>query len=136
MGAFTARNAGIQANLNKLGAKLDVDGDLLRYDKSGKVLDEESSTEDAIQDILEDHDVDIADEQIRSDLLKEKTQNFVNTQTYREIAGICKSKGYEMTKIIPTVKAKGSFVKTGSSNIGATGYVQGSYRRYKRLGSV
>ncbi len=136
MGAFTARNAGIQANLNKLGAKLDVDGDLLRYDKSGKVLSEESSTEDAIQDILDDHEIDITDEQIRSDLLKEKTQNFVNTRTYREITGICRSKGYEMTKIIPTVKAKGSFVKTGSSNIGATGYVQGSYRRYKRLGSV
>lgn len=137
MGAFSARNAGIQTALNKFpGIRLDVDGDLLMYDAKGKPIDKESSTEDAIQDLLDDNDIEISDDQIRSDLLKEKSVGFERTRTYLELARLFKNKGITLAKVIPTVKAKGSFVKTGSSNIGATGYVAGSYRRYRRLGST
>lgn len=137
MGAFSARNAGIQTNLNKLkNVKLDVDGDLLMYEANGKPLDKESNTEDAIQDILDDNGVEITDEQVRHDLLKEKSKDFESTRTYRELAALFTRKNLPLAKVIPNVKAKGGKVKFGSSKINTTGYVAGSYRRYKRLGSV
>jgi|GEM_PF-6226673 len=137
MGAFSARNAGIQTNLNRLGGNsLDVDGDLLLYDANGKPLSKESKSEDVIQDVLSENDSEISNEQIRQDLLKEKSASFENTKTYRELAAIFAKSNLKMVKVIPKVKAKGSNVKFGSSKIDATGYVIGSYRRYRRLGSA
>lgn len=137
MGAFSARNAGIQTNLNRLGGNsLDVDGDLLLYDAKGKPLSKESETEDVIQEVLDENNSGMTDEQIRKDLLKEKSAGFENTRTYKELAAVFAKSNLKMVKIIPNVKAKGAKVKFGSNKINASGYVIGSYRRYRRLGSV
>lgn len=137
MGAFSARNAGIQAALNRFpDIKLDLDGDLLIYDAKDKPIDEKSLSERAIRDVLDKYDIEISDGQIRADLLKEKTIGFEKTRTYLELTRLFRNKGFALTKVLPTVKAKGSYVKSGTNDIGASGYVKGSYRRYRRVGSV
>lgn len=133
MGSFSARNAGLQENLNRLGAKLAVDGDLLMYDVSGHVLEKESESEEEIQEILDDSNVEISDEQIRADLLKEKTADFEKTQTYLQLAKLFAAKNLALKKVVPSVKAKGGYVKFGTNKVNAAGYAAGSLKRYVRL---
>lgn len=133
MGAFTTRNAAIQKNLNRLGAKLSVDGDLLSYDENGMASERESDSMKAILDVLKDKGATLSPVQIRQDLLQEKSAKFESTETYRRLKVIFASHGLTETNTMPSVKAKGSFVKFGTDKITGEGYVKGSYRRYGDL---
>ena len=64
------------------GSNLEADGDLLLYDKSGKVSGVVSNTEKALRAVLKSSNFELTDEDIRKDLLREKDNDFVQTLTY------------------------------------------------------
>ena len=82
-GRYSSRNAAFQNQIAELsGNALAVDGDLLLYDKSGKVGSGVSNTEKALRAVLKNSSFELADEDIRKDLLREKDNDFVQTLTY------------------------------------------------------
>ena len=82
-GRYSSRNAAFQSQISELsGNALAADGDLLLYDKSGKVSAVVSNTEKALRDVLKNSNFELADEDIRKDLLREKDNDFVQTLTY------------------------------------------------------
>lgn len=133
MGAFSTRNAAIQSNLNRLGANISVDGDLLRYDENGRALGNRSDTMRAIWDIFNKRGETLSYLQIKQDLLKEKSAAFELTTTYLRLRKLFKSQGLTARNSIPSGEAKGGFVKFGTHKITGRGYVNGSYRRYRDL---
>jgi hypothetical protein len=85
-GLYASRNAAVQAQLSWLtGRKLTLDGDLLSYDRSGKPRDTESESERAAQTFADRHERRLSVDDIRRDLLAEKTLAFEDTDTYRAI---------------------------------------------------
>jgi hypothetical protein len=81
-GRYASRNAAFQKQIAVLsGENLATDGDLLLYDKSGKAKKKPSSSEKALQRIVEGID----DKQLRADLLREKENDFVKTRTYTTV---------------------------------------------------
>ena len=82
-GRYSSRNAALQNQLAELsGSNLAADGDLLLYDKSGKVSGVVSNTEKALRAVLKSSNFELTDEDIRKDLLREKVNDFVQTLTY------------------------------------------------------
>ena len=82
-GMYSSRNAAFQDMLNEIyEGDLDLDGDLLLYNKSGKPRLANSQTEKALLHVFNQHHIVITARQIRSDLKKEKSKKFENTQTY------------------------------------------------------
>ena len=82
-GRYSSRNAAFQSQIAKLsGSALAADGDLLLYDKSGKVGGVVSNTEKALRAVLKNSNFELTDEDIRKDLLREKDNDFVQTLTY------------------------------------------------------
>lgn len=90
-GMYSSRNAAFQKMVNALThEKLDLDGDLLLYNKDGDAKAQKSATEIALGNyfIKDSHAPNI--NTIRGDLKKEKSQDFEKTATYQYI-----SKKYE-----------------------------------------
>ena len=82
-GRYSSRNAAFQNQIAELSAStLAADGDLLLYDKSGKVGSGVSNTEKALRSVLKNSNFELTDEDIRKDLLREKDNDFVQTLTY------------------------------------------------------
>ena len=82
-GRYSSRNAAFQSQIAELsGSALAADGDLLLYDKSGKVGGGVSNTEKALRAVLKSSSFELTDEDIRKDLLREKDNDFVQTLTY------------------------------------------------------
>jgi hypothetical protein len=82
-GRYSSRNAAFQSQIAELsGSALAADGDLLLYDKSGKVSSGVSNTEKALRAVLKSSNFELTDEDIRKDLLREKDNDFVQTLTY------------------------------------------------------
>jgi hypothetical protein len=82
-GRYSSRNAALQSQIAELsGTALAADGDLLLYDKSGKVSGGVSKTEMALRAVLKNSSFELTDEDIRKDLLREKDNDFVQTLTY------------------------------------------------------
>ena len=82
-GRYSSRNAAFQSQIAELsGSALAADGDLLLYDKSGKVGGGVSNTEKALRAVLKSSNFELTDEDIRKDLLREKDNDFVQTLTY------------------------------------------------------
>jgi len=82
-GRYSSRNAAFQSQIAELsGNTLAADGDLLLYDKSGKVGSGVSNTEKALRAVLNNSNFELTDEDIRKDLLREKDNDFVKTLTY------------------------------------------------------
>ena len=82
-GRYSSRNAALQNQIAELsGSNLEADGDLLLYDKSGKVSGVVSNTEKALRAVLKSSNFELTDEDIRKDLLREKDNDFVQTLTY------------------------------------------------------
>ena len=87
-GRYSSRNAAFQSQIAELsGSTLAADGDLLLYDKSGKVGGGVSNTEKALRAVLKNSNFELTDEDIRKDLLREKDNDFVKTLTYSALAG-------------------------------------------------
>ena len=85
-GRYASRNAAFQQSIITLsGEKLALDGDLLSYGKDGNPLSKITSTERAIRLASNRHKLELSDQQIRSDLLREKQLGFTGTRTYLAI---------------------------------------------------
>ena len=82
-GRYSSRNAAFQSQIAELsGNALAADGDLLLYDKSGKVSGGVSNTEKALRVVLKSSNFELTDEDIHLDLMREKDSDFVQTLTY------------------------------------------------------
>ena len=91
-GMYSSRNAAFQQRVATLtGKKLAIDGDLLLY-TSGGVSSRRSQTETALIELLATAPMPMTDTQIRSDLKKEKRQNFEDTKTYQTVNELFKKK--------------------------------------------
>ena len=85
-GMYSSRNASFQNMLQTLsGSKLTLDGDLLLYDGNGSVRAALSQTEQSLQDVLLQYQINLTQRQIRSDLKKEKRKSFEQTESYQTI---------------------------------------------------
>jgi Protein of unknown function (DUF1615) len=81
-GRYSSRNAAFQKQVAVLsGQALARDGDLLLYDKGGTPKKKPSSSEMALRKILPGVD----EKQLRSDLLLEKENGFIETQTFNAV---------------------------------------------------
>lgn len=87
-GMYSSRNAAFQKMLAELSKqKIDLDGDLLIYNASGQ-----SQSEKALNLLAQKGTIALTPRQISSDLKKEKTQAFADSETYRTISSLYKLK--------------------------------------------
>ena len=85
-GRYASRNAAFQQSAALLsGEKLALDGDLLSYGKDGNPFTQTTETERAIRLAAKRHKLELTNEQIRSDLLREKQLGFTGTRTFLAI---------------------------------------------------
>ncbi|CAM4263654.1 DUF1615 domain-containing protein [Acinetobacter pragensis] len=92
-GRYSSRNAAFQSMLNDLtDAELSLDGDLLLYDKDGSPRSAKSESERELLKVFSANSVILTPRQIRSDLKKEKDQDFEDTATYRAVTKLYKEK--------------------------------------------
>lgn len=85
-GMYSSRNAAFQSMLNDLTeAELSLDGDLLLYSKDGSVRSAKSQSERELISVFAKHNIVLTPRQIRSDLKKEKEQDFEDTASYRAL---------------------------------------------------
>ncbi|MFT3987589.1 DUF1615 family protein [Aestuariivirga sp.] len=82
-GRYASRNAALQKAVSDLsGETLAFDGDFLSYGKDGKAASTVTASEKAVRHAVEKAKLTFTKEQIRSDLLKEKSPDFTSTQTF------------------------------------------------------
>ena len=92
-GMYSSRNAAFQSMLNDLTPKeLDLDGDLLLYNKDGSPRAVLSQSEKELISVFAQNNVMVTPRQIRSDLKKEKEKSFEDTQTYIAVKKLYKTK--------------------------------------------
>ncbi|MCU4482313.1 DUF1615 domain-containing protein [Acinetobacter ursingii] len=92
-GMYSSRNAAFQSMLNDLTPKeLDLDGDLLLYNKDGSPRAVLSQSEKELISVFAQNNVLVTPRQIRSDLKKEKEKSFEDTQTYIAVKKLYKTK--------------------------------------------
>ncbi len=90
-GRYSSRNAAFQAIVGKLsGHKMAADGDLLSYDKVGRVKSDVTNSETALRALIEHYRLGIDDPALRRDLVQEKSRDFTNTQTWRVVRDLYK----------------------------------------------
>ncbi|MBO3657346.1 DUF1615 domain-containing protein [Acinetobacter haemolyticus] len=109
-GMYSSRNAAFQSMLDALtDIEIDLDGDLLIYNKEGNVRPTQSQTEKALISVFAENGVLVTPRQIRSDLKKEKSKKFENTQTYTALQNLYQSKTGKDAKyaIMPQVVISG-----------------------------
>jgi hypothetical protein len=92
-GRYSSRNAAFQSMLNDLTkAELSLDGDLLLYNKEGDVRSAKSESERELLNVFSTNGIILTPRQIRTDLKKEKDQDFEDTATYRAVTKLYKEK--------------------------------------------
>lgn len=85
-GRYSSRNAAFQAIIGKLsGHRVATDGDMLSYDKVGRVKADVTNTETALRALVEHYRLGIDDAALRRDLVQEKSKDFTGTQTWRAV---------------------------------------------------
>ena len=92
-GRYSSRNAAFQSMLNDLTpAELSLDGDLLLYNKDGSPRSAKSQSETALIAVFAENNVIATPRQIRSDLKKEKDDDFEDTLTYKAVKKLYQEK--------------------------------------------
>lgn len=92
-GRYSSRNAAFQSMLNDLTpAELGLDGDLLLYSKDGSPRAAKSQSETALIAVFAENNVIATPRQIRSDLKKEKDEDFEGTLTYKAVKKLYQEK--------------------------------------------
>ncbi|EPG39595.1 hypothetical protein F907_00901 [Acinetobacter colistiniresistens] len=92
-GMYSSRNAAFQKMVEVIQNKdLDLDGDLLLYNKDGSPQSTLSQSEKEIIAAFTNNKVLVTPRQIRADLKKEKEKKFEDTQTYLAIQKLYQSK--------------------------------------------
>jgi len=85
-GVYASRNAAFQEQVATLsGAKLALDGDLLRYNEGGRPAAEPSQTLTAVLDVVAKNALDLTEARVRRNLGKEKKRDFEETDTAKAI---------------------------------------------------
>ncbi|NIE96853.1 DUF1615 family protein [Acinetobacter sp. Tr-809] len=92
-GMYSSRNAAFQKMLEVIqGKDLDLDGDLLLYNKDGNVQSALSQSEKEVISAFTNNKILVTPRQIRADLKKEKEKKFEDTQTYLAVQKLYQSK--------------------------------------------
>ncbi|ENX58989.1 MULTISPECIES: DUF1615 family protein [Acinetobacter] len=92
-GMYSSRNAAFQKMLEVIqGKDLDLDGDLLLYNKDGNVQSVLSQSEKEVISAFTNNKILVTPRQIRADLKKEKEKKFEDTQTYLAVQKLYQSK--------------------------------------------
>ena len=92
-GMYSSRNAAFQKMIEKItDIDLDLDGDLLSYDKNGDPRPALTTTEKALITLFSKNNVLVTSRQLRNDLKKEKEKGFEKTQTYIVVTKLYKEK--------------------------------------------
>lgn len=131
-GRYASRNAAFQAVIARLGGtRLALDGDLLAYNSRGEAQNRESQSEKTLQQVARSLSLPLDKEEIRGDLLKEKSVEFTETKTfklvrqaYRERFGVAPA-----FAVIPEITL--SSIKIRSKMTTAT-FANAVYNRYQR----
>jgi hypothetical protein len=85
-GRYASRNAALQMVVQKLsGETLALDGDFLSYASTGKASPTPTATEKAVLKAVAKHALGLSEKDVRKDLLKEKTPEFVKTATFLKL---------------------------------------------------
>ncbi|MFT4096813.1 MAG: DUF1615 family protein [Rhodoblastus sp.] len=88
-GRYSARNAAFQAIVAKLsGHPVSSDGDLLSYDKLGRVKSDVTNSETALRALIEHYRLDIDNAALRRDLVTEKKKDFTATPTWAAVRAL------------------------------------------------
>ncbi|ENV08201.1 hypothetical protein F966_04066 [Acinetobacter higginsii] len=92
-GMYSSRNAAFQKMLEVIqGKDLDLDGDLLLYNKDGNPQSALSQSEKEVISAFTNNKILVTPRQIRADLKKEKEKKFEDTQTYLAVQKLYQSK--------------------------------------------
>jgi hypothetical protein len=92
-GLYASRNAAFQEQVAALsGAKLALDGDLLRYTEGGRPASEPSQTLTAVLGVVAKSGLDLTETRVRRDLGKEKTRQFEETDTWTAVRDLYAAK--------------------------------------------
>jgi hypothetical protein len=104
-GVYTSRNAALQAQVARLlGITLAQDGDLLRYEKDGKPSEDDSRTLQALRTFRERFTPALSEDQLRDDVLLEKTFGFEATATWKALTAAFTARlGHAEYAILPDV---------------------------------
>jgi len=90
-GRYSSRNAAFQKAVAALaGAPLKLDGDLLLYD-GATPSNQTSATEAMLRSVLDEYG-GVNVEQLRADLVKEKEFAFIETETYKRVRALYRSR--------------------------------------------
>jgi Protein of unknown function (DUF1615) len=85
-GRYASRNAAFQKMISVLSkTKLATDGDLLLYNKDQQPLAKVSGSETALRSVIKKFNLGIDDKGLRADMSKEKSSEFLATQTYLQV---------------------------------------------------
>ena len=109
-GMYSSRNAAFQKMLGALTeAEINLDGDLLLYNKDGDVRSTQSQTEKELIAVFAQNNVLVTPRQIRADLKKEKEKKFEDTQTYLAVQKLYQKKTNKepMYAVMPQVVISG-----------------------------
>ncbi|ENX37729.1 DUF1615 family protein [Acinetobacter courvalinii] len=109
-GMYSSRNAAFQKMLEVIQDKdLDLDGDLLLYNKDGNPQSALSQSEKEIIAAFTSNRILVTPRQIRADLKKEKERKFEDTQTYLAVQKLYQTKTHKepIYAIMPEVIISG-----------------------------
>ncbi len=109
-GRYSSRNAAFQKQISLLsGMRLANDGDLLLYVKAGTPNKKASSTEIALRKVL----MTVDEKKLRSDLMLEKTNGFIETETFKRVreAYLQKTNNLPQFAIIPEIDLNSPKIK-------------------------
>ncbi len=136
-GVYSSRNAAFQQTIGKLSEiPLDLDGDLLAYNKNLEALPQRSDVETQISMLVRENKLGLSDANIRSDLLREKEQDFEDTETYKKVNALylAKFKKSPPYATMPHVVISGPKLSHDYDTNWYAKRVDGRYRRCEAIG--
>lgn len=136
-GVYSSRNAAFQQTISELSDfPLDLDGDLLTYDKEQHALPDRSNTETQIDILAQENNFGLSNASIRGDLLKEKTAEFEDTITYKKINAFYleKFKKEAPYAVMPRVEITGPKLSRDYDTNWYARRVNGRFQRCERIG--
>ncbi len=136
-GVYSSRNASFQQMVSDLSDfPLDLDGDLLTYDKEQHALADRSNTETQIDILAQENKFGLSNASIRGDLLKEKTAEFEETTTYKKINAFYleKFKKEAPYAVMPHVEITGPKLSRDYDTNWYAKRVNGRFQRCERIG--
>ena len=136
-GIYSSRNVAFQQTIAKLSQiPLDLDGDLLAYNKDQEALAQRSDVETQISMLVRENKLGLSDSNIRSDLLHEKEQDFETTETYKKVNALylAKFKKAPPYAAMPHVEITGPKLSQNYDTNWYAKRVDGRYRRCEMIG--